>query len=182
VLPIGIQNISGSYFNHTGTILKKNDAIYVFEALKEGAVLTPFEKYIHQIRNGEITILIGELDIENIPVDAEKKWIEYIEENAYEIPYDKSNLLLHQLVKYIGRFVKKVFGIKNNRDWWIGRTGTEAEWQQICAELSANTFYAAVNLFAKDKNMIAPEDLYRSNYFKFMNIIDKENVNEFMEG
>jgi len=39
-----------------------------------------------------------------------------------------------------------------------------------------------VGIFKNDKNMIAPEDLYRSNYFKFMNIIDKENVYEFLKG
>jgi len=163
-----IRWFTGQYYQHSGTVVRIKNKIWIFEEVEEGAVLTPFEDYIKTISEGihEVAFYVVDMEEVNINETTTSKWLEFVKKYK-GIPYDFENLLLNQPVKIL---------LKE----WIGSTGEDSKKRMICNELTYNHLQYT---FPTD----LPNIGYKANWndiIKYViqgsNNITKKNINQFL--
>ena len=145
LIPKIIQKVQKCKYNHAGLLLTINKKVYVIEATEKGIVLTLLSHYTDNSDKYELLVLKPKV----IPINS----IIDIALSRLGTPYEFSNLVVHQLAKYI-------FGK------WIGRKKKEASDKFICGEFVAWCWWKATNtsLFY-NWYKIAPVDIYKSDKF-----------------
>ena len=164
-----IRWFTGAYYQHSGTIVVINNKIWVFEAVEQGAVLTPFDDYIIGIEAGKYEVAFFEPDMTVLTIyaDTEEKWLNFVKRYVDKTPYDFENLIIDQPIRIL-------------TGEWIGKTGEEAKKRMICNELS---YTHLQETFPEVENID-----YKANWLDILkwviqssNNININNINEFLK-
>ena len=148
-----IQEKEGAEFHHAGNMYCPNTSIQsVFEAEMMKCEFTSFKKYIES--DAQLMILKPKKKLRQL----EKEMIEkIIWDELLDLPYDYSNLFIHQVVKLLSLIIQK-------EPKWIGKDKNNAAKRFACGELVAYIYWRVRDYF-ENWNMAAPIDLYMSHHF-----------------
>lgn len=150
-----IKKFQRCRYNHAGMFVWIDEKLYICEADKYGICLTDFMDYI--FKKNDLLCLRPKFKIEpeqvrNISLP-----------KCGHAKYDKFNLVLHQVVRYI-----------TGKRVWIGRREPEADNKFICGEWVEYIYHKCTGgEYFKDWYKEAPEDIYNSEHFYHYHIDKK---------
>jgi hypothetical protein len=155
----GIQIATGSGWHHTGTIIKKNGKLMVFEeGTVHGAVWTDLDVYLKLQAEGRLLLAF--------------KNLKGVDTSEHEVRYNiKADSMVGRHFYNVGLIPKLgIRGLIQQASDWCNYIGIKNEWdfkfranpEKYGFVCSVNTCYLAFSLFGSFKKwwLMAPDDVY----------------------
>jgi hypothetical protein len=154
----------GDRWHHVGIVIRLFSKIYVFEALAQGMVFTPYSKYEKKIKEKGYSVLIVR----------HNEGFDKVDRGDYAklcadltcVPYEFFNLIGYQSIRFVWQ---KLTG----KNIWIGRKKAKSNKTMICSELVGYIYYKLMGGFKDNWHKLAPSDIIKNPNFETIGQVGK---------